>query len=478
MSASCVDLVLDLEKGPSPSISTPDIVSCSTVLTVPSSFRISSKMPIFNRTVALRRSKRKAKLRKKDISEPSDFQHCYHAQYDRVTDGFSGLPSQWNTLVGASSPHEGSHKSSSSSNASDSTLARPSTIVRGPDSRCLEETVKYIREHYHSLNSDGEENSSSASHDHLVELGSRSESRNSSVASSMHQLYAALPRPAAVVPRGPALSHVSTTSQSSSMSRADHLPSPYYLGAPISAVHSDLGLYDCENSSVCTGSSHAIYSPSESSGYFGSTMSSLYSSRLSSSQQIATSYSPSHQMLGPMRSYQPCDHGNEPLAAHQRFSSLQRPTRAQRELLQQQHYYMNPLSHHQQLRQIQNDLPPRPVAGKVGQNRVSGSHQEVAATMRPPVPCTITTKPIHHQNRKDRTSSKLSCERFKATLQLLVNPVDPRPDLDSFVKIGEGSTGIVYSARRISTNQIVAVKKMHLWRQQRRELLFNEVSLF
>jgi len=45
-------------------------------------------------------------------------------------------------------------------------------------------------------------------------------------------------------------------------------------------------------------------------------------------------------------------------------------------------------------------------------------------------------------------------------------------------KIGEGSTGIVYSAKMISTGEMVAVKKMNLRRQQRRELLFNEVYYY
>ncbi|KAJ1369799.1 Serine/threonine-protein kinase PAK 2 [Parelaphostrongylus tenuis] len=43
--------------------------------------------------------------------------------------------------------------------------------------------------------------------------------------------------------------------------------------------------------------------------------------------------------------------------------------------------------------------------------------------------------------------------------------------------VGEGSTGIVFAAYKKSTRQTVAVKRMNLRRQQRRELLFNEVSI-
>lgn len=64
--------------------------------------------------------------------------------------------------------------------------------------------------------------------------------------------------------------------------------------------------------------------------------------------------------------------------------------------------------------------------------------------------------------------------QFRAALQMVVNPGDPREHLDNFIKIGEGSTGIVCIANDRRGGQ-VAVKKMDLRRQQRRELLFNEV---
>lgn len=70
------------------------------------------------------------------------------------------------------------------------------------------------------------------------------------------------------------------------------------------------------------------------------------------------------------------------------------------------------------------------------------------------------------------------CLQFRAALQMVVNPGDPREDLDNFVKIGEGSTGIVCTATQRHTGKQVAVKKMDLRKQQRRELLFNEVSYF
>lgn len=67
-------------------------------------------------------------------------------------------------------------------------------------------------------------------------------------------------------------------------------------------------------------------------------------------------------------------------------------------------------------------------------------------------------------------------EQFKAALRMVVDQGDPRLLLDSYVKIGEGSTGIVCLAREKHSGRQVAVKMMDLRRQQRRELLFNEVG--
>ena len=70
---------------------------------------------------------------------------------------------------------------------------------------------------------------------------------------------------------------------------------------------------------------------------------------------------------------------------------------------------------------------------------------------------------------------KVTHEQFKAALQMVVDPGDPRMTLENFVKIGEGSTGVVCLARERHSGRQVAVKMMDLRKQQRRELLFNEV---
>uniref|UniRef100_A0A3B5LPM9 non-specific serine/threonine protein kinase n=1 Tax=Xiphophorus couchianus TaxID=32473 RepID=A0A3B5LPM9_9TELE len=83
----------------------------------------------------------------------------------------------------------------------------------------------------------------------------------------------------------------------------------------------------------------------------------------------------------------------------------------------------------------------------------------------------------HHGRSPQREPQRVSHEQFRAALQLVVDPGDPRTYLDHYIKIGEGSTGIVCIATVKTTGKLVAVKKMDLRKQQRRELLFNEVVI-
>jgi len=75
----------------------------------------------------------------------------------------------------------------------------------------------------------------------------------------------------------------------------------------------------------------------------------------------------------------------------------------------------------------------------------------------------------------NKQEQRLTHEQFRAALQMVVSVGDPRENLENFIKIGEGSTGTVWIAAEKNTKRKVAVKKMDLRKQQRRELLFNEV---
>uniref|UniRef100_A0A3B4X546 non-specific serine/threonine protein kinase n=1 Tax=Seriola lalandi dorsalis TaxID=1841481 RepID=A0A3B4X546_SERLL len=104
-------------------------------------------------------------------------------------------------------------------------------------------------------------------------------------------------------------------------------------------------------------------------------------------------------------------------------------------------------------------------------------HPNVPAP-RPPVPSGPPGSGAPSQGRSpQREPQRVSHEQFRAALQMVVDPGDPRTYLDHYIKIGEGSTGIVCIATVKTTGKLVAVKKMDLRKQQRRELLFNEVVI-
>jgi len=74
-------------------------------------------------------------------------------------------------------------------------------------------------------------------------------------------------------------------------------------------------------------------------------------------------------------------------------------------------------------------------------------------------------------------SHLVSDDQFRSALQMVVCQGDPRETLENFKEIGSGSTSVVCLATDSKSGLDVAVKKMHLHKQQRRELLFNEVVI-
>lgn len=540
-------------------------------------------MPWFKKS--LRFGKKKNKRSRGDISQPTSFQHCYHATYDKETGEYVGLPPQWVNLVGP--PERPTSPSSSSTSSSallldrqrspearpaagtvaevvtdDSERAavpsdgektprtdrsvsnspvvgrqssgnRPAPIIRGSDS-CLEETIKYIRKHYRSSSSTSREEEQE---EQYVEIHFGSRSRSGSLMQLRGQGNAASSSRANVPSY--TSSSTSTVNQSNDPLSSN---SAFCLSAPhdLNVVRSDLGLYDCDNSSASNTTLYRsrIHSPSESSGYFGSTMSSLCSSRisaLSSAQQIHANAS-SQQNPGPFPPSRPAysvlHEGTETPWLHpqmrpgqHQFSSLQRPLRNYRDSGSHTtsrahahggigpgaaafancpagHYGTTPraYAHRPRGESVDNGLVQRyyhrdrvQVDSRL-QQQIPFSHKlspvSYVSNTTPTNSSTHLPPPAHHAATQPSTSPSgppysvqrrhkrtMTSEQFRGTLELLVNKSNPRKDLTNFEKIGEGSTGVVYLARQISTGQKVAVKRMNLWKQQRRELLFNEVSL-
>ncbi|OXA59113.1 serine/threonine-protein kinase PAK 5 isoform X2 [Folsomia candida] len=108
----------------------------------------------------------------------------------------------------------------------------------------------------------------------------------------------------------------------------------------------------------------------------------------------------------------------------------------------------------------------------------STDHNQNQKTQAPlPVQLPPKPSPQANHNNPQPAEIRLTHEQFRAALQMVVSPGDPRDNLENFIKIGEGSTGIVCIATDKTTRRQVAVKKMDLRKQQRRELLFNEVVI-
>lgn len=117
--------------------------------------------------------------------------------------------------------------------------------------------------------------------------------------------------------------------------------------------------------------------------------------------------------------------------------------------------------------------PPYPLQDSPSQPRPSPTGSLATS---PPGTCSPAFRlPQHPSPRPPPDPPKVTHEQFKAALQMVVDKGDPRSYLENFVKIGEGSTGVVCIATEKHSGRQVAVKMMDLRRQQRRELLFNEV---
>lgn len=97
-----------------------------------------------------------------------------------------------------------------------------------------------------------------------------------------------------------------------------------------------------------------------------------------------------------------------------------------------------------------------------------------------PDPASTTSDTEDGPSKAQPTPDNLfvSQDEFREALKLVVNQGDPKEVFENFVKIGEGSTGIVCIAKDKRSGKNVAIKKMDLHKQQRRELLFNEVFVF
>ncbi|XP_063900568.1 serine/threonine-protein kinase PAK 1-like isoform X2 [Zophobas morio] len=94
---------------------------------------------------------------------------------------------------------------------------------------------------------------------------------------------------------------------------------------------------------------------------------------------------------------------------------------------------------------------------------------KAALGLKKPPPPKIPASPL-----KKRTKS-LSDDEVLARLRSLVSENDPRECYGSFVKIGQGASGSVFTATDLRNGSIVAIKQMNLPQQPKKELIVDEL---
>eukprot|EP00055_Hartaetosiga_balthica_P008207 m.29729 g.29729 ORF g.29729 m.29729 type:complete len:476 (-) comp6177_c0_seq1:215-1642(-) len=77
--------------------------------------------------------------------------------------------------------------------------------------------------------------------------------------------------------------------------------------------------------------------------------------------------------------------------------------------------------------------------------------------------------------KRDNKKKKMSDEEVLANLKEIVNPVNPKDLYSDLHKIGQGASGLVYTAIDNRTGKSVAIKSMNLAQQPKKELIINEI---
>lgn len=343
---------------------------------------------------------RSRRVSKRSISNPRNFQHCFHGEFDQIEGRFCGLPPQWSNLLEHEEQNSLQQHSRQTQHAVSHTVPR---VVKG-DRYLDEKASKWIRNSYFS---DDEDSTMSPTQVRITSLP------NVSIRSTHNVTHCRVMAPPdnEVTMSQPLLDCDTSTHN-------DYVtPDPYSRRKEVwspQSVHS---------SGYWSSRQQYAVQPNDISGYVSAGSISSYD-RLDepSYRHPPVSASSSYISSQPVH-YSP--HQNSPRSLHRTIQHTHK-----------QHNHSHHHHHH-------------------------GEHRR--------------SKRSHRSSQRARHSSY---EEFRSSLMSYVNPADPRQMLTELNKIGEGSTGIVYSARMISTGEIVAVKKMNLRRQQRRELLFNEVYYY
>ncbi|KAH8270666.1 hypothetical protein KR044_004195 [Drosophila immigrans] len=403
------------------------------------------------------------KKKKPLISMPSNFEHRVHTGFDKRENKYVGLPLQWASIVGNNQILKSSNRPLP--------LVDPSEIT--PTEILDLKTI--VRPHHNNNKADTTSLNSSSSH--MMMMATTTPNAAPALATAMMPMPGAAMAGAGIVL--PKTSHVARSNSLRSSSpprvrRVANVPPavPEEEAAPSSAT--------------------PYKPPQQQQQQAAHNM--LYPS--------ASQHPHSHAHAHPHAHPHPHPHANAnggaigPLAVR-----TEAPYRGSNANMQQQQQQTSPVSSVASATRSTHSHSTNPQLNNNGQNYplypATQQQQQQQQQQQPKL-----AGPDQNQNQHQKTASRASSssgnaaalaaaaqqtqpkqeqrlthEQFRAALQMVVSAGDPRENLEHFNKIGEGSTGTVCIATDKSTGRQVAVKKMDLRKQQRRELLFNEVVI-
>ncbi|KAL5036882.1 hypothetical protein BDEG_24813 [Batrachochytrium dendrobatidis JEL423] len=124
---------------------------------------------------------------------------------------------------------------------------------------------------------------------------------------------------------------------------------------------------------------------------------------------------------------------------------------------------------------IEPIAPPKPAgllvtgSGTPTKPSTSGSSNTDGAASTLPVPGTAKA-PVPRQRAKPTTTQDVI-----GRLQAICNPADPTRLYRNLIKIGQGASGGVYTAKQVDTGLPMAIKQMNLEEQPKKDLIINEI---
>eukprot|EP00042_Codosiga_hollandica_P049742 m.583060 g.583060 ORF g.583060 m.583060 type:complete len:477 (+) comp57951_c0_seq2:356-1786(+) len=128
---------------------------------------------------------------------------------------------------------------------------------------------------------------------------------------------------------------------------------------------------------------------------------------------------------------------------------------------------------------------PEPPANKATSSPAAASPVPApakTAAVAPPAAATTTAKagaPADDEDdggvtKRERPKQKLSDDEIFTRIREVASPSDNRHEYKNLEKIGQGASGVVYTATN-AKGEVVAIKQMNLAQQPKKELIINEI---